>query len=104
MVWQQRSRGAVDRPNRRTRFRGPRARGPWDTRPGRSCHAMKAVWPNYFADPFVLRVGDTYFAYGTDAPDRPTLRSTGREFPVLPSDDLCNRQLVGGVLDLAPGM
>ena len=23
------------------------------------------VWPGYFADPFVLRHGDEYFAYGT---------------------------------------
>lgn len=23
------------------------------------------VWPGYFADPFILRSGGTYFAYGT---------------------------------------
>ena len=43
------------------------------------------VWPHYFADPFVLRVGRKYFAYGT-AP----ASEDGREFSVLRSDDLVN--------------
>ena len=43
------------------------------------------VWPHYFADPFVLRVARSYFAYGT-AP----AAEGGDEFPVLRSDDLVN--------------
>jgi beta-xylosidase len=41
------------------------------------------VYPHDFADPFVLRVGQTYWAYGTAPPD-----GGGRHFPVLRSDDL----------------
>ena len=52
----------------------------------------------YFADPFVLLVGDVYFAYGTDAPDRPTYQETGRQFPVLHSKDLQTWKFVGGAL------
>jgi beta-xylosidase len=52
------------------------------------------VWPHYFADPFVLRVGRAYYAYGT-APADPA----GREFPVLRSDDLVNWRPVGHALE-----
>ncbi len=41
------------------------------------------VHPEYFADPFVLRVGKEYFAYGTAPADK-----QGREFPILRSRDL----------------
>jgi GH43 family beta-xylosidase len=41
------------------------------------------VYPHDFADPFVLRVGKTYWAYGTAPPDK-----DGNQFPVLRSDDL----------------
>ena len=41
------------------------------------------VWPDYFADPFVLAVPDGYVAYGTD----PT-RTDGAAFAVLVSADL----------------
>ena len=36
------------------------------------------VWPDYFADPFVLQTKDGYYAYGTGpiGPD-------GRQFPIL---------------------
>src|SRR5688500_11835609 len=49
------------------------------------------VWPHYLADPFVLRVGRTYWAYGTaPAPTGANARANadGQEFPVLRSDDL----------------
>jgi beta-xylosidase len=51
------------------------------------------VWSNYFADPFVLRVGRTYWAYGT-AP----ASEEGKQFPVLRSDDLVNWQYVSHAL------
>ena len=51
------------------------------------------VWPGYFADPFVLRVGNEYFAYGTGPADE-----TGRPFPVLHSQDLVHWQPRGGAL------
>jgi GH43 family beta-xylosidase len=41
------------------------------------------VYDGYLADPFVLRVEDSYYAYGT-APGAPD----GRQFPVLRSRDL----------------
>ncbi|MEA2709464.1 MAG: hypothetical protein QOF78_2065 [Phycisphaerales bacterium] len=55
------------------------------------------VWPDYFADPFVLRVGRTYWAYGT-AP----AAADGAEFPVLRSDDLVNWRHVGHALQPLP--
>ncbi|HEY3282300.1 MAG TPA: glycoside hydrolase family 43 protein [Armatimonadota bacterium] len=63
------------------------------------------VWPGYFADPFVLRWEDEYYAYGTGpaAPD-------GRRFPLLHSPDLVHWSCLGGALeppspteDWAPG-
>jgi len=58
--------------------------------------------PLYFADPFVLKTDLGYFAYGTDGPDRPTLHQTGREFPVLFSQDLVSWSKVGGALEVPP--
>ncbi len=52
------------------------------------------VWPEYFADPFVMRVGRTYYAYGTVRP-APRLR----QFPVLKSDDLVHWQHLGEALE-----
>lgn len=52
------------------------------------------VHPHYFADPFVLRTEQGYFAYGT-APvgvDR-------RPFPILRSDDLVHWETLGGALE-----
>jgi beta-xylosidase len=51
------------------------------------------VHAGYFADPFVLRVGDGYVAYGTgDVVD-------GRAFEVLHSDDLVHWTRAGGALE-----
>lgn len=51
------------------------------------------VWPEYFADPFVLKVGREYYAYGTAPGDE-----AGRQFPVLRSADLANWQYVNHAL------
>ncbi|HEY3267696.1 MAG TPA: glycoside hydrolase family 43 protein [Armatimonadota bacterium] len=57
------------------------------------------VHPDYMADPFVLRHGGAYTAYGT-APADP---STGRVFPMLRSTDFVNWTRLGGALVPAPG-
>lgn len=52
------------------------------------------VYPNDFADPFVLQTRGRYYAYGTAAagPD-------GRIFPVLRSDDLVKWERLTGALE-----
>ena len=50
------------------------------------------VYPGYFADPFVLRVDDEYFAYGSGSV------VDGRVFEVLHSTDLVHWRSVGGAL------
>ena len=52
------------------------------------------VYPHYFADPFVLKTGNTYYAYGT----APAIERDGRRFPILRSLDLVNWTYVGGAL------
>ncbi|MDB5100095.1 MAG: glycoside hydrolase family 43, partial [Cyanobacteria bacterium RYN_339] len=54
------------------------------------------VWPGYFADPFVLKTADAYYAYGTS--DQ-LLRADGRVFPVLRSTDFETWELIGGALE-----
>lgn len=56
------------------------------------------VWHGYFADPFVLRVGDEYYAYGTGGPERNGLQADGRMFPLLHSRDLVSWTQIGGAL------
>jgi beta-xylosidase len=51
------------------------------------------VWPGYFADPFVLLSGSTYYAYGTGPAD-----DRGNEIPVLRSSDLVHWEPLGGAL------
>ncbi|WP_206291399.1 glycoside hydrolase family 43 protein [Humisphaera borealis] len=51
------------------------------------------VYPHDFADPFVLKTGDLYYAFGTSAPG-----SDGRPFPVLRSTDLVHWIPLGGAL------
>jgi len=46
----------------------------------------------YFADPFVMRVGDRYLAFGTDT------ATEGPVFPLLTSTDLVSWTRVGGAL------
>jgi beta-xylosidase len=57
------------------------------------------VWPGYFADPFVLRAGEEYFAYGTGSDIGNGRQADGRVFPVLRSRDLVHWTFVGGALE-----
>jgi GH43 family beta-xylosidase len=50
------------------------------------------VWPGYFADPFVLKTADQYWAYGTGP------GVDGREIPVLHSPDLIHWESAGAAL------
>jgi len=56
------------------------------------------AWDGSLADPDVIRVGDTYYAYGTDGPEHRAMRETGREVPCLRSSDLEDWEWMGGVL------
>jgi arabinan endo-1,5-alpha-L-arabinosidase len=53
------------------------------------------VWSQYFADPFVLRYQDSYYAVGTGAHP---LEMDGRAFPILKSPDLVHWQYQGGAV------
>lgn len=55
---------------------------------------LNPVWDGYMADPFVLRQGGDYWAYGTSNQQR-----DGRWFPVLHSTDLARWEYVGGALE-----
>lgn len=55
------------------------------------------VYRAYFADPFVLKVGDAYYAYGTGS------IVGGRHFEVLTSTDLVNWTSLGGAVDAVEG-
>jgi GH43 family beta-xylosidase len=54
------------------------------------------VYPDYFADPFVLEHEGVYYAFGTGG--NPTLQ--GRAFEVLRSENLVTWDSVGGALEL----
>lgn len=54
------------------------------------------VWDGEFADPFVLRVGSDYYAYGTGSV------IDGRVFEVLTSTDLVTWRSLGGALEPLP--
>ena len=57
------------------------------------------VWPGYFADPFVLRLGREYFAYGTGSDEGNGRQPDGRVFPLLHSTDLVHWKCLGGALE-----
>lgn len=59
------------------------------------------VWQGYLADPYVLRVGDRYYAYGTAEPD--SNADEVRHFPVLVSDDLHRWRHLGAALAAPEG-
>lgn len=57
------------------------------------------VWPGYFADPFVLRWRNAYFAYGTGEPAERDPTATGASvFTILRSHDLVAWERVGAAL------
>lgn len=56
------------------------------------------VWPGYFADPFVLRVGEEYYAYGTGVTETDGRSPEERVFEVLRSRDLVNWEHLGEAL------
>lgn len=55
------------------------------------------VYPEYFADPFVWKVGDKYYAIGTGA-DEAAGRTHARVFPLLTSPDLVRWREAGRAL------
>lgn len=57
------------------------------------------VWSGYLADPFVLRVGEDYYAYGTGSDVGNGRQPDGRVFPVLRSRDLADWTFLGGALE-----
>jgi len=57
------------------------------------------VHDGYFADPFVLRHGDRYLAYGTN-----DVASNGRAFEILESVDLINWTSVARPVDAVDGL
>lgn len=56
------------------------------------------VWAGYFADPFVLKHGGQYYAYGTGCNIGNKATAGGRMFPVLRSPDLIHWESLGGAL------
>ena len=61
----------------------------------RSFSYTNPVFDGYFADPFVFRYGEKFYAVGTGG--RPA-RGGELEFPMLRSDDLVNWEPLGGAL------
>jgi len=58
------------------------------------------VYPHYFADPFLWRHGDDYFAIGTGEEDASGARPPGsRLFPLLRSRDLVRWEAAGEALE-----
>src|SRR5687768_11329395 len=60
------------------------------------------VWPHYFADPFVLRWGDAFFAYGTGDPTEQRAPGQPSVFQILRSTDLAEWTPVGHALVPGP--
>lgn len=57
------------------------------------------VWNGYLADPFVLKSGAYYYAYGTGSHEGAGRQHDGRVFPVLRSPDLVRWEHLGGALE-----
>ena len=55
------------------------------------------VWPGYFADPFVLKTGGAWYAYGTAG-----VQEDGNRFPILHSTDFVNWEWVAGAVPPLP--
>lgn len=75
------------RVRRRARRRAPRSR-----------HS-NPVYPGYFADPFVLRQGDDYYAYGTN-----TVEAAADAFEILHSRDLVRWTSLGRAVRAVDGL
>ena len=73
--------------------------GQLTSRGGASDRPRRPAYDGYFADPFVLRHDDRYFAYGTNN----EVAST-RAFEILESTDLEHWRLVGRALDAVDGL
>ena len=58
------------------------------------------VWPDYFADPYVLKWQNSYYAYGTGGPS--DALHPNRVFQVLHSNDLVHWNSLGGALEVEP--
>jgi arabinan endo-1,5-alpha-L-arabinosidase len=63
--------------------------------------ATHLIWDGYLADPMALRTPAGYFIYGTGGPDGLARSTSGREFPVLKSNDLEGCEFLGGALSIA---
>jgi GH43 family beta-xylosidase len=61
------------------------------------------VWSGYFADPFVLRCGSEYYAYGTGERLSQTRDGNPAAFEVLRSRDLVKWEALGGALPINEG-
>jgi beta-xylosidase len=62
-----------------------------------SVHYKNPVWTGYFADPFILKHENSYYAYGTGP-----RQEGGRVFPLLRSRDLVHWEEQGGALTPLP--
>ncbi len=60
------------------------------------------VWPGEFADPYVLKTGGVYYAFGTSSTAR-NLAAGSFAFPVLRSSNLVDWEMIGGAIDALPG-
>src|SRR5688572_7398935 len=61
------------------------------------------VWPGYFADPFVLRWEDRYFAYGLGVSSARRTAGTPSIFEVLESSDLVHWSGIGAAVAAPAG-
>jgi GH43 family beta-xylosidase len=59
------------------------------------------VWPGYFADPFVLRTPEGYFAYGTGETLKRSSNNELSAFTILRSQDLVTWTVAGAALSVA---
>lgn len=64
-------------------------------------HPRNPVWPGYFADPFVLRTAEGYFAYGTGETLEQSSNGVLGAFKVLRSQDFVTWQVAGAALTVA---
>ena len=65
-----------------------------NTQTGTTLTYVNPVHSGYFADPFCLRVGHEYYAYGTGPAG-----ASGRQFPILRSTDLSTWTEAGHALE-----